>query len=165
MKIACLIACTFAQEQLVTDSNSLSGVASWTYYNSYPACCKNNPNYDPKASKEECEDYSGCKYSGDFAAIGHKSFDYVKNNNLVAFYDNSDPKGTHFNSKYGGKKIKVTHGSKSFTALIADTCGNSDCNNCCTKNSKPSGYLLDMEYYTVMRNFGATSVVDGQISF
>ena len=66
----------------------MSGYASFTYYDSYPKCCPDNPNYDPKASKEECDDYSGCKYSGDFAAIGHKSFDYVKSHDLVAFYDN-----------------------------------------------------------------------------
>ena len=71
--------------------NSLQGVASFTWYSSYAFCCPDNPNYDPKASKEECDDYSACEYAGDFAAIGHKSFDYVKSNNLVAFYDNSDP--------------------------------------------------------------------------
>jgi hypothetical protein len=26
-----------------------------------------------------------------------------------------------------------------------DTCGNSDCGGCCTKNAK-GGYLVDMEY-------------------
>ena len=147
------------------DENTVSGVASFTWYSSYAECCPGNPNYDPKASKEECDDYSACEYAGDFAAIGHKSFDYVKSNNLVAFYDNSDPSGKKFMTNYGGKKIKLTKGSKTFEATIADTCGNSDCNNCCAKNSKPSGYLLDMEYYTVIRNFGSTSAADGQISF
>ncbi len=41
-----------------------SGVASLTYYSSYPACCPNSPNYDPNADKSECDDYSGCKYLG-----------------------------------------------------------------------------------------------------
>ena len=154
------------EAQLFDDSsNSLSGTASFTYYDSYPACCPDNPNYNPQASKEECDDYSGCKYSGDFAAIGHKSFDYVKSNDLIAFYDNSNASGSQFMSKYGGKQIKLTKGSVSFTALIADTCGNSDCKNCCAKNSQPSGFLVDMEYYTLMRHFGSKSAADGSISF
>ena len=155
------------EAQIIFDDapNSLSGTASYTWYSSYPKCCPDNPNYDPNASKEECDDYSGCKYSGDFAAIGHKSFDYVKANDLVAFYDNNNASGSHFLSNYGGKQIKLTKGSVSFTALIADTCGNGDCNNCCAKNSQPTGYLLDMEYYTLKRHFGSTSAADGSISF
>ena len=67
---------TFSIESESTE-NSLQGTASFTYYDSYPACCPDNPNYNPKAPTGECDDYSGCKYSGDFAAIGHKSFSYV----------------------------------------------------------------------------------------
>ena len=63
--------------------------AALTHYNSYAACCKNNPNYDPKADKEECSDYSACKYSGLFAAFDEKkSFEWVKSHDLVAFYGN-----------------------------------------------------------------------------
>lgn len=138
--------------------------AQWTWYTSYAACCKNSPNYNPKASKSECSDFSACKYLGDFAAIGHKSFDWVKSNNIVAFYDNSDPNGKSFKSKYAGKKIKIRAHGKEFIATIADTCGNSDCNGCCRKNSK-GGFLLDMESWTVKRNFGSTSKVGGTIEF
>ena len=155
---------TFSIESEQTE-NGLTGTASFTYYDSYPACCPDNPNYNPKASTEECDDYSGCKYSGDFAAIGHKSFSYVKSNNLIAFYDNSDPSGKKFMTNYGGKQIKLTKGTVSFTAQIADTCGNGDCNNCCSKNSQPTGFLVDMEYYTLIRNFGSTGAADGSIKF
>ena len=157
-----------ADLQILTDQveNSLSGDASFTYYESYPRCCPGNPNYDPNASKAECDDYSGCKYSGDFEALGHKSFDYVKSNDLVSFFDNSNASGSHFMTNYGGRTITLTKGSVSFTATIADTCANKDCkDNCCTKNSQPSGYLLDMEYYTVKRHFGSTSAAEGQIHF
>merc|ERR1711959_750240 len=71
--------------------------ATWTYYDSYPACCPDNPNYDPKAPTDECDDYSGCKYSGDFAYIDHKSFKWVQSHNIVAFFS------THGdNESYGG---------------------------------------------------------------
>jgi hypothetical protein len=63
------------------------------------------------------------------------SFDYVKSNNLVAFYDDSDPSGRNCKKNYGGKTIKLTKGSVSFTAKIADTCRNADCDYCCKKNS------------------------------
>jgi hypothetical protein len=57
---------------------TVTSVASVTYYSSYPFCCPKSPNYDPNAPTEECDDYSGCKYMGDFAAIGHKSLQYVQ---------------------------------------------------------------------------------------
>jgi hypothetical protein len=142
-----------------------SGVASFTYYTSYAACCPDNPNYDPNANTEECDDYSACEYSGDFAAIGHKSYKYVQTHNLVAFYDNSDPKGKKFNKKYGGKTIELKKGDVIFNATIADTCGNKDCNNCCAHNSKPSGFLVDVEYWTAMNNFGTTDSVEGEVEF
>ena len=143
---------------------------------SYPNCCSESPNYDPTASTEECDDYSGCEYMGDLAAFvtkdnpeGFVSFEFVTANNLVAFFDNSDPKGSNWFNHYAKKTIQITkkYNGKmyAFNATIADTCGNSDCHGCCTINSKPSGYLVDMEYYTVMRNFGSTDAVAGSLSF
>eukprot|EP01084_Bolivina_argentea_P246206 412095_1 len=118
---------------------SLSGTASFTYYTSYAACCPDNPNYDPNADTTECDDYSACDYSGDFAAIGHKSFEYVQTHNLVAFFDASYPNGSYFNNHYGGRNITLTKGDVTITAVVADTCGDSDCNGCCSNNSRPSG--------------------------
>lgn len=91
---------------------------------SYAPCCPKNPNYDPKFPKTECEDYSACEYPGDFAAIGHKTIDWVKSHDIISFYDNIDPNGKSFNTKYGGKQIKLRKNGVEFTALIADTCGN-----------------------------------------
>ncbi len=51
--------------------------AQLTYYDSYPMCCPNSPNYDPHAPKDECDDYSGCKYIGDFANGEHLSLTQV----------------------------------------------------------------------------------------
>lgn len=53
-------------------------VASWTYYNSYPRCCKDQSNYDPNYPTGECTDYSGCAHPGLFAGIGQRSLDYVQ---------------------------------------------------------------------------------------
>jgi len=138
--------------------------AQLTTYTSYPPCCEGSPAYDPRADKSECEDYSGCTYQGDFAVIGHRSFDWVKSHNIVAFYDDTDPDGQHFSRKYGGKRIKLRKNGREITALIADTCGNHDCDNCCRKNSK-GGYLVDLEYWTARRLLGDPDQADGTIQF
>lgn len=155
---------TFLAKLSNPEDNVTWNTAQWTWYTSYAACCPNNPNYDPKADKSECDDYSACKYSGDFAYIDHKSFDWVKSNKIVAFYDDSDPNGKTTGKKYGGKNIILQVNGQEHTAIIADTCGNNDCNNCCRKNSK-GGYLLDMEYWTVKATIGSTSKVGGTIKW
>jgi hypothetical protein len=142
-----------------------SRTASLTHYTSYPECCKGNANYDPKADTDECVKYSGCKYAGDFASIEHQTLEWVQNNNIIAFYDNSDSTGKNFDKNYGNKKIRLTKGGKSFIATIVDTCGNKDCDNCCATNSKPSGFLVDVEYYTALRNFGSADAAEGTIQW
>jgi hypothetical protein len=150
--------------QSIESASSGWRTAQLTTFTSYPACCPDSPVYDPNAPTDECDDYSGCQYMGDFAAIGHKSFSYVKSHDLVAFYDDRDPDGTNFDKNYGGKTIQLKKGSKTFNALIADTCGNSDCNGCCTQNSK-GGFLVDMEYWTTERRIGGPDNADGTIQF
>ena len=89
---------------------------------------------------------------------------------MIAFYDNSDPLGNQFYTKYANKMISVTatcNGvTKTFSALIADTCGNGDCASCCARNSDPdTGFLVDMDYYTVINNFGTESCAHGFVQF
>lgn len=160
----------------VSNKALVTGVASFTYYDSYPPCCKDSPNYDPDAPTDECDDYSGCEYIGDMAGFvtptnpdGYVSFEYVQSNNLVAFYDDSDRTGHNWYDTYALRTIllKKEYNGKMyiFNATIGDTCGNRDCSNCCERNSRPTGFLVDMEYYTVMNNFGTTDAVGGSISF
>ena len=104
------------------------------------------------------------KNMGDFAAIGHKSFSWVKSHDLIAFYDDHDRSGKDFNKNYGGKTVQLKKGSATFNALIADTCGNNDCDGCCTQNSK-HGFLVDMEYWTTLRRIGGPDNADGTIQF
>jgi len=154
---------------LTLRKNGIARFASCTYYTSYPACCPNSPTFDPSAPTEECDDYSGCEYIGDFAALGHKSLYYVQHHNLIAFFDANDPKGIHFQENYGNRTIeirKVYNGSEVvFNATIADTCSDSDCNGCCSLNAQPTGFLVDIEYYTAINNFQTTDAAEGQLSF
>eukprot|EP00978_Attheya_sp_CCMP212_P042752 scaffold266166_cov63-Attheya_sp.AAC.2 len=132
--------------------------ASWTHYTSYAPCCEDSPNYDPSADRDECDIYSACDYTGDFAYVGHKSFDWVNSTNIIAFFST---KGN--NESFGNKMIRVSAAGKTVEALVADTCGDNDCNGCCTENASPSGYLVDMEYWTVVKNFGNIDAAEGQI--
>jgi hypothetical protein len=92
---------------------------------------------------------------------------FFDSHDLISFYDNSNPSGSQFNARYGNRNITITgtcNGvTKTFTGLIADTCGNNDCNGCCANGDHPiTGYLVDMEYYTVMRHFGTTDCADAE---
>jgi len=97
-------------------------------------------------------------------SVGHQTIEWVKANNIVAFYDNSDSKGTNFDKNYGNKKVKLTKNGVSFIASIIDTCGNSDCNGCCAKNSR-SGFLIDVESFTAIRNFGSLDAISGTVQW
>uniref|UniRef100_A0A7S2P1C9 Barwin domain-containing protein n=1 Tax=Zooxanthella nutricula TaxID=1333877 RepID=A0A7S2P1C9_9DINO len=132
----------------------------WTYYISYAPCCQGNPNYDPAAGTGECDYYNACQWSGYFAyKNGQQSFDWVKSNNLVAFYTVNGNNGD-----FASKRIRVQAAGKTIEAQIVDTCGDSDCNGCCSRNAnKGGGNLVDMEYWTVMNNFGSTDVAYGDV--
>lgn len=135
----------------------------------YPVFCPGSPNYNPNVPVEDCENFSCCDYSGDLAAIGHQPINFIKENNIVAFYDSSDPDGLYWREVYANKTIELSktyNGRKFiFNATILDNCINADCDDCCIKDSTSTGYLLVMEHYTVMRNFGSVGAVDGLISF
>ena len=132
--------------------------ASMTWYQSYAPCCPNNPNYDPTAPTEECDLYSACDYPGVFAYTSPKSFQWVQDNSIAAFFSaNGD------NDLYAAKEIRLSALGKDVTVKVVDTCGDSDCGGCCTTNAQPSGYLVDLEYWTAVRLFGGTDAIFGQL--
>uniref|UniRef100_A0A7S1B7J5 Cellulase n=1 Tax=Corethron hystrix TaxID=216773 RepID=A0A7S1B7J5_9STRA len=132
--------------------------ASWTWYHSYAPCCPDSPNYDPEYPTTECDLYSACKYTGSFAYAGKRDYDWVGQNDIIAFFSTNGD-----NASYENKKIKIKAKSQTVTAWVLDTCGDNDCNGCCTKNSQPSGYLVDMESHTVERYFGGLNEVSGEV--
>lgn len=147
------------------DRPILAGEASLTTYASYAACCPENPNYDPAADTTECTDYAACDYSGEFAAVGSQSYPWVQSHNLVAFYDDCDPDGDTFDEDYAGRMVRLTKGGVTFDALIADTCGNEDCDDCCSSNAGPQGILVDAEQWTVLNNLGDEDEASGRVEF
>jgi hypothetical protein len=127
--------------------------ASWTHFISYAPCCEGSPNYDPSADTTECDLYSACDYLGQFAYMRKKkSLEWVKRNNIAAFFSSNGD-----NASFRHKQIRVSAAGKTVEVRVVDTCGDSDCNGCCSSNADPSGYLLDMEFWTVVNNFGDIS--------
>ena len=62
---------------------------------------------------------------------------------------------------YGLHAICIKSGSKTLEVTAYDTCGDSDCNGCCTANKGGADALVDIESYTNKR-FGAG---DGRIQW
>ncbi|OXA44982.1 uncharacterized protein LOC118438106 [Folsomia candida] len=117
--------------------------ADLTNYWSYPPCC-DDPNYPDQS---ECRDYSGCKYRGQFAFVsGTKSEAWVKANNIIAIHHKDA-------GKYKLKTLELRANGKTIKAKVYDECNDKDCNNCCTKNSKRTKFLIDIERNT-MKHFG-----------
>ena len=121
-----------------------------TFYNSYPAPGSN-----------ECLNYNGCTWAGQFAYGGKKTLDWVKSNNIVSFFDKSAGNA----GAMKGKQIRLRKNGKEFVATVLDTCGDSDCNGCCSKNAASTGYLVDIERHTCDRELGGTAACSGTIEW
>jgi len=132
--------------------------ASWTWYQSYAPCCPESPNYDPEYPTTECDLYSACSYTGQFAYAGQREYDWVNKTDLIAFFSSNGD-----NESYGNKKIKIKANGKTVKAWIVDTCGDGDCNGCCTENANNDGYLVDMESHTVERYFSNLDAAKGEV--
>lgn len=115
---------------------------------------KTNYTSYPEPGSEECIKYSGCKYQGMFAACGEqrKSLDWVKAHNIAALFPLEDM-ALH--------NICIRAGSKTMEVTVYDTCGDHDCNGCCTRNKGRADALVDLESFTNDR-FGTP---DGRIEW
>jgi len=108
----------------------------------------------PDPNSEECIDYNGCLWAGYFAFVdGKKAESWVKANNIIAVHQKDS-------QKYKLKTFRLTQGSKKIDAKVYDYCADSDCNGCCTKNSKNTGFLIDIEKYTMQRFGSGSGTVD-----
>jgi hypothetical protein len=113
--------------------------ANLTWYESYP---------DP--GSEECTKYNGCQWAGLFAGLnGRQTEAWVASHNIAAVH------GKDF-AQYRSKTLRLRQGSREIDVTVYDMCADSDCDGCCTKNSRQTGFLIDIEKYTAAR-FGARS--------
>ncbi|ABC29838.1 conserved hypothetical protein [Hahella chejuensis KCTC 2396] len=118
---------------------SCSAINSWneanlTNYESYP---------DPNS--EECIKYNGCQWAGQFAGLdGVQPESWVKAHNIAAVHSKD------FNW-LNGKTLRLRQGDKEIDVVVYDMCSDSDCDGCCTQNLGRTGYLIDIEKYTMQR--------------
>ena len=115
---------------------------------------KTNFTSYPAPGSEECIVFSGCMYEGMFQTCsGVKSEDWVSRHNIIAFF----PLGT---MGLHDLCLKSSTG-KTIVVTVFDTCGDSDCNGCCTQNKGNADALIDIESYTDKR----WGVPDGRIQW
>lgn len=120
--------------------------ANLTHYESYP---------DP--GSEECLEYNGCQWSGQFYGLeGTQPESWVAANNIIAVHQKDW-------QWLGLKTIKLRQGDREITATVYDLCSDSDCNGCCTANLGGDGYLIDIEKYTMERFGSGEGIVEFQV--
>ncbi|HEX2671842.1 MAG TPA: hypothetical protein VHM25_13260 [Polyangiaceae bacterium] len=116
----------------------------------------NKTNYTsyPEPGSDECVKFSGCLYEGLFAACEQKrSLEWVKSHNIVAAFPDLKTLELH--------DLCLKSGTKQIIVTVYDTCGDSDCDGCCTKNKGNQDELIDIESFTDAR----WGVPDGRIEW
>jgi hypothetical protein len=123
------------------------GVLTWakanlTNFESYP---------DP--GSPECTMFNGCMYEGQFAFVnGTMTEQWVMDHNIIAVHSKD--------AQYALKTFRIRQGSLQIDATVYDECSDSDCSGCCTRNSAETGFLIDMEKYTMQRFGSGDGIVD-----
>lgn len=117
--------------------------ANLTNYTSYP---------DP--GSDECLYYNGCTWAGMFAFLsGQQSEEWVMANNIASVHSKDA-------DAYKLKTLRLRQGNKEIDVKVYDMCADSDCNGCCTENSKETGFLIDIEKYTMDRFGSGSGIVE-----
>jgi hypothetical protein len=111
--------------------------ANLTSYESYPA-----------PGSEECIRYSGCKYEGLFSFVDGKQPESWVQAHAIAAVHSRDA------ARYRRKTLRLRQGSHHIDVIVYDQCSDADCDGCCTEHSRETGFLIDVEKYTMQR-FGA----------
>jgi hypothetical protein len=120
--------------------------ANLTTYTSYPV-----------RGSEECIHYSGCYWAGKFTAYG----DYQKKPAAwVEAHNIASVRFDHFN-KLAFHTLRLKSGRHELDVVVYDSCADTDCSGCCTRNSRETGFLIDLEVSTASR-FG---VYDGVVEW
>ena len=102
-------------------------------------------NYEsyPDPGSEECIKYNGCMWAGQFAQCnGVKSEAWVESHNIAAMFPDDG---------YELHDICIRSGDTMMVVTVYDTCGDSDCDGCCTENKGSADALIDLEKFTNQR--------------
>ena len=117
--------------------------ADLTNYESYP---------DPDS--EECQEFNGCYWEGQFAFLdGKQPESWVAANNIIAVHSKDA-------QQYKLKTFRLRQDGREIDAKVYDMCADSDCDGCCTENSQQTGFLIDVEKYTMQRFGSGSGIVE-----
>jgi hypothetical protein len=109
----------------------------------------------PDPGSEECIRYGGCTWAGQFAFVSGKQTEaWVMNHNIAAVHARDA-------DAYKLKTLRLRQNGRMIDVTVYDQCSDGDCNGCCTRNSSETGFLIDIEKYTMQR-FGSG---DGIVEF
>jgi hypothetical protein len=106
----------------------------------------NKTNYTswPDPGSEECIVYNGCQWAGWFAGCNdQKPEEWVASKNIAAAFPDFETLKHH--------DLCLRRGASTFIVTVIDTCGDSDCDGCCTRNLGNADQLIDLESYTNAR--------------
>jgi len=125
-----------ALDSATSDRCSVAGLvwktANKTTYTSYP-----------EPGSEECIEFSGCEYQGQFAACDDTMPEaWVAAHDIAALY----PLG-----ELALHDICIRAGDEAMVVTVVDTCADSDCDGCCSENRGDADALVDLEKYTNTR--------------
>ena len=131
-------------EQRCADSSLVWRTANKTNYTSYP-----------EPGSEECIFYNGCYWEGKFTACGDARKmpeSWVESINIAAVFPMFDALANH--------ELCIRKGDKVMIVNVIDSCGDSDCDGCCTENQGDAEALIDLESYTNARWGEADSPIE-----
>jgi len=132
------------------DSTAVCGNASLVWKSA------NKTNYTsyPDPGSDECIQYNGCTWAGQFAACDSTQPEaWVAAHNIVSVFPDFTALKLH--------DLCLRKGQKLIVVTVLDTCADSDCSGCCTQNKGTADELIDIESYTDAR----WGVSDGPIEW
>jgi hypothetical protein len=108
----------------------------------------------PEPGSDECENYSGCEWEGMFAFVDGKQTEaWVSQHDIVAVHSRDA-------AAYALKHLRLKQGNHQLDVTVYDECADSDCDGCCTANASETGFLIDIEKYTMQRFGSGDGIVD-----
>jgi hypothetical protein len=78
---------------------------------------------------------------------------WVAANNIASVHSKDFP-------KYRLRTLRLRQSTREIDVKVYDRCADSDCDGCCTANSASTGFLIDIESYTMKRFGSGDGIVD-----
>ena len=87
--------------------------------------------------------YNGCEWAGWFAHCDDQQSEaWVESHDIAAMFPDSG---------YELHDICLRSGERTMIVTVYDTCGDDDCDGCCTENKGDADALIDLESFTNAR--------------